>query len=379
MIIIKQPSILQEGKYSKLRCFIEVNKEEQEVWFSVKKEYEKFLVDEQVDAFLVAILPYAMKLGEDIKIEGIVSERLFYTISNYLIKAISIAIPECKEIKIHYTKLNNNPLKTIGEVGTGYSAGVDSFSTIYDHLSDRCSENYIITKFAYLNVGSHGDNGGEEARKLFKERYKHIKPYLNEVGINSIQIDSNISDIIMMKFIDTCTFRNVAAILTVQKLFKTYYFSSSVRLDKYELKFSSERYDLLSLNMLSTETTQFFSTGSQYTRYEKTELITNYLPTYKYLNVCTREVENCSVCDKCMRTQLTLEIIGMLDKYSAVFNIKKYYKEKNKYIAKVMIKKKENSMYKEIYEKMKENNFKIPIRSYLMVFPLRIKKFLHNK
>ena len=378
MIIINKPEIKLEKNNAILSCKIIENEENKEIWFSVDKKYSEFLVEEQLDAFLIAVLPYAMKTKQNIHVNGTLSERLYYTINNYLMKAISIALPYCEEIEIKCDSFNSNNLKCKGEVGTGYSAGVDSFATIYDNISDKTPKDYKITLFSYLNVGSHGDEGGDEARRLFNTRFENIRDYIDEVNIKAIKIDSNLSEFLKMKFVDTCTFRNIAAILAVQKLFKIYYFSSSVRLDKYELKFSSERYDLLNLYMLSTETTEFFSSGSQYTRCDKTRLISEYEPTYRYLDVCTTSVNNCSICEKCMRTQLTLDIFKKIELYNSVFDIKKYYENRNKYIAKVIINRKKNSLYKEIYDIIKTEKFEIPLQSYALTIPLRIKEIINN-
>ena len=36
----------------------------------------------------------------------------------------------------------------------------------------------------------------------------------------------------------------------------------------------------------------------------------------------TGQVENCSVCNKCLRTQITLDLLGKLDLYQDVFDLK---------------------------------------------------------
>src|SRR5690606_756799 len=115
-----------------------------------------------------------------------------------------------------------------------------------------------------------------------------------------------------------------------------YYYSSAYRFDhfKFNARDTSD-YDTLILKMLSTESTTFFASAAQFTRVERTEKISAFTTTYKYLDVCTDPPVdslyiNCSQCFKCMRTQLTLELIGRLEEYNKVFNLKIYYKEKKK-------------------------------------------------
>lgn len=56
-----------------------------ELWFEIEKEYEKYVCVEKEDAFLIAILPYAIKKEMNIKIEGKISSRLSYQLNTYLI------------------------------------------------------------------------------------------------------------------------------------------------------------------------------------------------------------------------------------------------------------------------------------------------------
>jgi hypothetical protein len=75
------------------------------------------------------------------------------------------------------------------------------------------------------------------------------------------------------------------------------------------------------------------------TRVEKTELVSAYEPSYRHLNVCVDpdyEGSNCSVCFKCRRTLLTLEMLGVVDKYSRVFDLKKYRSIRNGYLVETL-------------------------------------------
>ena len=57
-----------------------------------------------------------------------------------------------------------------------------------------------------------------------------------------------------------------------------------------------------------------------------------------YLSVCKakRVPENCSDCKKCVRTLLTLEILGQLDRYTEVFDLAKYRKVRSRFIANIL-------------------------------------------
>lgn len=76
--------------------------------------------------------------------------------------------------------------------------------------------------------------------------------------------------------------------------------------------------------------------GGEAGRIEKINFISEYSVVKKYLHVCTFSDENnCTVCSKCMRTASALDMGGMLEQYSNIFDLKKYKKQKMKYWANV--------------------------------------------
>lgn len=241
---------------------------------------------------------------------------------------------------------------------------------------------FRITHFAFLNAGSHGEHGGEMARQVFLDRLKLVKPFADEHNMDIITIDSNINEILRMNHQQTHTIRDVACILNLQKLFKYYYYASSWRFDNFKLSdFDMAEYEILLLSMLSTESISFISSVSQYTRVERTEKITYYEPTYRYLNVCTASsrtgvVENCSECIKCLRTELTLDLLGKLHLYHKVFNINKYKKKKDWYVGYVLANKNKDLFCQEIYELMKMKKHKVSLKSYIFFVMVYVKEII---
>jgi hypothetical protein len=349
------------------------------LWFSFPLKYEDYLVAENMDAFLVGLLLLAMKRGEDLEVKGIISEKLYYSLKHYLINAINLANPELKKIKIIATGFYSDNINISRSVGTGVSCGVDSFATIYDHLNS--SEQFRIGFFTFFNAGSHGQFGGEISRRIYQERLRLVKPFADEYGLDIITVDSNINEILMMDHQQTHTIRDIACVLNLQKLFRYYYYASSYRFDHFNISVNMAEYEGLLLNGLSTESTSFISGASQYTRVERTELITHYEPTYRYLNVCTANIktgrtENCSECTKCLRTQLTLDLLGKLHLYYKVFDINKYKSKKNLYIGYILANKNKDAFCKEIYDLIRIKRFRISIESYLFSTLFYFKKII---
>lgn len=367
MLTIYKPEILQSSTGSRVQAEFEVKGKRDVLWYETEEQYGQYLTSERADAFLVGLLGKAIKEGHDITVKSTLSERLYYTLNNYLIPIIANTL-NSEPIKVFCSSLSSIPLKNLHAVGTGLSCGIDSFSTIYEHLQDDCPSGYQLTHFTYFNVGSHGSHGGDRAQSLFNKRLEHVKKCAIELGKELVIINSNVSELLQMSFTEIHTLRNIAAVLSIQKLFKTYYYSSSVEIKKFSLNKGMGPYDVFSLSMLATESINLFSTCPSLTRFDKTQKVAHNEIVQRYLNVCIKEGENCGNCIKCARTLLTLEILGEINKFSSIFDLKEYQKRRSRYIISVLARRRFSDYKKEIYDEMKRINFKVPLHLKVISF-----------
>ena len=368
MIVINTPQIETEGDFAVISADIEINEVIEKLWYKFPVEFKKFLVTENVDAFLVGILFLGLKSGNDITLKGSVSARLFYTLRHYLIPALTLSNPEFYKIKIFARQLNHEDLNRGEIAGTGMSCGIDSFATYFDHLKEVGP--YKINYFTFFNVGSHLDFGGEKARKIYQNRLKSVNEFAQNEDKEVISVDSNLSEILKMNFQQTHSLRSISCVLHLQKLFKSYYYASAYRFDHFKLnpKDTSD-FDLFNVQMLSTESTNFFASAAQYSRVERTIMVAEHPETYQKLNVCTNpslqsDFINCSSCYKCLRTQLTLDIANKLDLYKDVFDIRRYYKIKDQYIGQLLTKNKKSPLDIEVIEFLKLHKYKPSVNIY---------------
>ena len=54
---------------------------------------------------------------------------------------------------------------------------------------------------------------------------------------------------------------------------------------------------------------------------QKLKIVADYAPSYKYLNVCLKDGNNCGRFEKCVRTMTGLDALGKLDYYREVFDV----------------------------------------------------------
>jgi hypothetical protein len=133
--------------------------------------------------------------------------------------------------------------------------------------------------------------------------------------------------------------------------------------------------DAIGVPLLSTETTECISSGSQHTRVEKIKIISAVELTYKALDVCVDPAHaqkiNCSKCWKCLRTQLTLEVLGTLDRYKEAFDLSVYNKFRWIYICNALGS--EEPLIKEVREEIIARNYEVPLSAQIVA------RFVPNK
>lgn len=68
MLVIDKPEIKRRGKETVVFAEYAINNDRNHLWFSVSEEYEKYLVTENADAFVIGLLLLAMKMGKTFKL-----------------------------------------------------------------------------------------------------------------------------------------------------------------------------------------------------------------------------------------------------------------------------------------------------------------------
>lgn len=299
-----------------------------ELWYEVDEKYSEYLCDEISDAAVVCVLLWAMEREYDIESEAPISERLNNQLNNYLIPAISKNIKRYKKISIisDVSSVCFNPKG----VGTGLSCGVDSFYTVMKNIAHGKNSMLNITHLCFFNAGSMGLYGGESARKTYIDRIEKFKKVAEELELEFLGCDSNMSEFLIQENEMSHVFRTLSVPLAMQKLFSLYYFASSYEFADFKFTdFDPSYYDILTLPLLSNQNIRFELVGAETTRIGKISYISNFDIVKNNLHVCITDVDNCGKCRKCKRTMLDAEIIGKLDDYNNVFDVAKF--KKNSY------------------------------------------------
>lgn len=310
------------------------------------KEFIQYAVTDRIDAFVLGMLMFAIKNGYDFVSDLPITDELKYNLENHLISSLcnvnKTFHPIC--IKAPVT----SPIKRIAEiVATGISCGVDSLYTILQHTQDTLPQSRRINSLAFFNIGS-SMKGGEILRTpLVEGRLRHARNFAKEYGFRFLFIESNlhliINKYVPYSHIENHTYMALFCLNIISPCLKAYYYSSGYPYNKFTLypnkqgELDCAHYDLLLMFCASIGEMKFYSAGSDQSRLNKTRALLDYEPAQKYLNVCVNEVKNDGVCFKCIRTLLTIDALGGIDKFSKVFDIDTYKQKRFFYLKRLYL------------------------------------------
>lgn len=395
MIRIDSPTIEKKESfmYVSSRIIDQAQGIDMSVWYRSDVEYGQYFNEDVLDAFVLPMILCGIKYQEDIEVDGYISELLYYNIKNNLIYTLSIPFNTERliEVRCKGTKvMTYSPTA----VGCGCSLGVDSFSAMLRHMSPDCPEGFRITHLTNFNIGAYG-NDFEKGHISYLKALESVREFSIKEGMPLVLIESN-----MGAFFTGFTFnwsgpiRTMSTALSMQKLFRRYYYASGHNNAAFEITDIMGHFASLVIPMLSTENLEFIVADQDKSRVEKTIAIADNPLTQKYLHVCFREIQannqgkvnlrdvgfrNCTRCSKCQRTLITLDILGVVENYRGIFDVDYFYSVKNSIIEDVLTNKGTNLFKNEIYQLMMDRNYKIPLKIVCKVKLRRLMKLIRIK
>ena len=345
---------------------------ETELWFRVREPYGRYLTDSQADAFAVSLLYTAACTGRDILSDVPVSGRLLYQLNEYMLPSLAGMLGK-EPVRVR-APAAREPLPCEGAVGTGYSGGVDSFFTISQHTGMALQDAPWRPALTHILVINAGVYEGPDARVVFENACRDAEEAGAALGLKAVGIDTNLHPALKECYLSVSSFRLCAAVLSMQGLFGTYLLSSGNTHEYFRLAQKDiASVDLLTCGMLSTETLRFTGFGGGTPRIEKIRALTEYAPCYTRLHPCfvnpVTEM-NCGHCKKCRRDTVSLWAMGALDRFSAVYDVKRAERERTVSIAFLLA----NSgvgFYREALDEMERAGIAVPARSRILAEQFR--------
>lgn len=323
-ILVGTPYVIRHKKKVRLCADISLSNKIVVLYYEVNEIYGKYFCTKDSDAFLLLILEYAMLKGMDLKFQGKLTSELFYNITTYYIPVLSNNINAYKCINISAETLPAYQDRATG-VATGFSAGVDSFYTVLQHIDNPGKEKQLTHVF-FTNVGAQTYDH-IKSQDLFIKKSLLFQEAINKLNANIqfVEVNTNClelyQELVGKGFTGPDARKTCSCIVALKMLVGEYYFSSGLSLDKFFLSYKDPaQYDLFTINTISTLDIKFHLSGIEIEkRIEKVKKIADNSIVQQYLSVCSGK--NCGKCNKCVRTQLELYALGKLGEFNKCFNL----------------------------------------------------------
>lgn len=319
MIRIGKAYMVRRHGKSRLCADISIGVKRRTLWFAVDSIQEKYLCKDRADAFVMSLLPIAMRERHEIICEDFMSERLQYQLNEYLIPAL-INKEDLGVVRIH-ASIAKGKYSNKGAIGTFFSGDANSLYTIMNH--GRGCE-YPLTHIVVFNVGAFGKFRG---LNKFKNECSQAEKFAKEQNLKIICVDTNIYKVLHENLTEVCSFRKIACIFALQGLFSIFLLPAQYDAANFKLDLlDAARYELLTANCASTQSILLYCDGSEVSHFEKIKVLTEWEPSWRWFHPCINKSivrYNCGHCVSCVRDLTILYKLKRLECYQDVFKIKK--------------------------------------------------------
>ncbi len=308
----------------------------------VSDNFSQYIVTDRIDAYVLGLLMFAMRGGYDFESDMPITDDLKSNLEGHLIPTLAGANQTLHSSRI-LAPLISPLTRTANVIATGISCGVDSLYTIQQYSQEQTPNCAKLNTLAFFNIGAAMKGSTELRTNLASQRLHLAEQFASEYGYDFLFVESNLH-LIIHKYTpyihpEHHSYLMLYCIYAIQGCIKKYYYSSGYSYKQFAVEDSRSpaKFDLLSFFCCSIGGIKFYSVGGDKTRVEKTRSLLNFEPAQKYLNVCVNKIENDGECFKCIRTQLTLDALGGLDKFERVFDVLLYKQNRFFYLKRLYL------------------------------------------
>jgi hypothetical protein len=302
------------GESVRLRCRVSYERpswDDELVWFEVPARHGTQLT-QSGNLWLLGLLPLAMSLGERLRVDRPLDSVLFRN-SKELMRIWHQWWPHLNPVPIEPTGLLDGAPPSAGLTASFFTAGVDSFFTVFDHDEQvrlRAEPGrQEIDDLLYV-MGLDLLLRQEEA---LRRKVANVNRLASELGKHLVVLATNLRDT-KLSTVDYGKYSYGAALGAVGLLLERRYSQVLISSSQHRASCAPTGSCPETDPHMSTAGTRFVHYGDNFTRFEKTCRVAQSELALESLHVCWRGESdtNCGQCEKCYRTMLALEVAGKL-------------------------------------------------------------------
>lgn len=291
-------------KNNRISADVYVNNEKNDVWYEFPWDMEEIAL-RPANAFMVAFMPVAMKVGGKFEIDGEISQSLYNQMTTYQ-EIMTKWYSDLSTVEICASEVSPDVVPDEKrKVISCFTGGVDAFYTLIKNEKK-------IDNLLYV----WGFDVPLTEETFYTSVQEHLSTVAKHFDKEIIFVKTNLGFEVTNKYAswgELCYGPAIASII----LFMT---------NKYELCLmpSSNDYSVLVPrgshplinHLFGCDGTKFVYDGAEASRIEKVDRIADNEIVQEHLRVCylSNDDYNCSECEKCIRTMASLEACNKLDK-----------------------------------------------------------------
>lgn len=281
-------------------------------WFEVSEEHAQFL-SQSGNPWLALLIPLAVTLGEPLRIGRAVDAQLFEHVQE-LMRIWKSWYPHLPIVPIEAEVAEPEKRESPSRKAVLFSLGIDAYYTILEHDAAAAAPaaQRPIDDLIYI----WGFDVRLDQPEAFRRRREVAQRVASELDKELVVVATNFRHTEHVRAPGRFLSGGCILASSVLALERRY---SEVLLSSSHTREQNVPWGTHPLTdpLLSTSQTRIVHYGIEANRLQKTEAVAQSEVAMRALYVCwhpTPSGENCGACEKCLRTMISLELIGMLDR-----------------------------------------------------------------
>ncbi|MBC8097400.1 MAG: hypothetical protein H7Y43_16465 [Akkermansiaceae bacterium] len=282
------------------------------LWFDVPETLQKEISD-QGNFWLQAVLPLAFQLQEPLEC-SVPADAVWLQNARQTMQIWNRWYPDLKPVEIKAAAISSPAPARENRTGLFFTGGVDSFHSLFDFEEPGASAGVVKKAVVDDLIYVCGYDIPLRDRAALDRKARTLANIARELGKNLVIITTNLRETRLRK-LDWGKIMHGPALgaagLILEGHCSRILFSASSNHQDDATPWGTHP---LTDELLSSERLRFIRYGGAIARVEKTAVVAKSPVALNHLHVCWAEKSdtNCGVCEKCVRTMLTLEIFGAL-------------------------------------------------------------------
>ena len=285
------------------------NLDGKELWICYPPNCFEYL-SHAADPWTAMLLWPAMRLGQTLRIDAIGSARLAEAIDD-LMGIMNCWDPEFRPVNVELQGVMSDR-SAGGVTASFFSGGVDSFHTLLKNQAAQPARKGRISHLIFAQ--------GFDVRMADIEQHNLILPSIErcaeELGCTLVPCATNIRDVIPEGLVGWRYCHGPALAGMALGLSGLWHRILIPATQTYKDLLPNGSHPVVD-PLWSTESIQLIHDGAEATRLAKVRYIATSDQALRYLRVCWKNREgryNCGCCEKCVRTMISLKIVGALER-----------------------------------------------------------------